>query len=130
MPGLLKLGIGILLDSVMDVPACRQTRCGNGFDKLAHCRTLGIQPSAKAVHGAVHPVPRKRVDIAGLGVVEKPGDVGRGDRVPAQTRLDALETEGRQHQQPRNQRNEQPRHKAEVNTAKVSAGSRIVVGKN
>lgn len=130
MPGLLKLGIGILMDPVMDVLACRQTTGGNLLAEFIRRGTLLVQPSAKAVHGAVHPVPRKRVDIAGLGLVEKPGDVGRGDGVPAQARLDALEPEGRQHQQPRNQRNEQPRHKAEVNTAKVSAGSRIVVVKN
>ena len=47
---------------------------------------------------------------AGLGLVEKLGDIVGGDGVTAEARLDALKTEGRQHQQPRNQRNEQPRH--------------------
>src|SRR6202022_3154215 len=42
--------------------------------------------------------------------------------------FEPLQPECCQHQQPRNKRREQPRHKGEVNTAKVSAGSRIVTG--
>ena len=43
-------------------------------------------------------------------------------------RFEPLQPECCQHQQPRNKRSEQPRHKGEVNTPKVSAGSRIVTG--
>lgn len=40
------------------------------------------------------------------------GDIRRGDRVEGQTRLDAVEPEGCQHEQPRDERHEQPGHMA------------------
>lgn len=86
-----------------------------------------VQSLLKAVQCTVHAVSRQGIDFAGSGPVEKLGHVGRRDGVAAQCRLDTFETQGRKHQQPRNQRNEQPRHKSEVNTAKVSGRSQIVV---
>lgn len=82
----------------------------------------------QTVQRAAHTVSRQRVDVASLRLFEKLDHVGGGHSVFAQTRFEPLQSECCQHQQPRNKRDEQPRHKGEVNTAKVSAGSRIVTG--
>lgn len=125
MPGLVKFSIR----QVMDVLARRQTRNRDVFDQSAGGGITLVQASVQGVQGTVHAVPGEPVHVGGLGLLEKLGDVACGDGVPGQGRFEALQTEGRQHQQPRDQRYEQPRHKGEVNTAKVSAGSRKVVVK-
>jgi hypothetical protein len=124
VPGLLKLSICV----VMDVLGGRQTRRGDVLDEPGGRRVPLAEPLMKAVQRASHPVTGKGVDVACLGLVEELGDVGCRQGVCGEARFDALEPEGREHEQPRDQRNEQPRHKAEVNTAKVSAGLRIVTG--
>lgn len=82
----------------------------------------------QAVERAAHAFPRQRVDVISLGLVEKLGYVGSGDGFVFEIRFESLQPECCQHQQRRDKRSEQPRHKGEVNTAKVSAGSRNVTG--
>ncbi len=60
--------------------------------------------------------------------MKKLGDVRGRDGVGVEARFQPLQPECRQHQQRWDERCEQPRHKGEVNTAKVSAGLRIVTG--
>ena len=86
------------------------------------------QPLMQAVQGAAHALSCQRVDIIGLGLVEKLGYIGGRNGGVVEARFEPLQPECCQHQQRRNKRSEQPRHKGEVNTAKVSAGSRIVTG--
>ena len=86
------------------------------------------QPLMQAVQCAAHAFSRQRVHVTGLGLVEKLGYVGSGDGIVFEIRFESLQPECRQHQQRRDKRSEQPRHKGEVNTAKVSAGSRNVTG--
>ena len=87
-----------------------------------------VQPMLQAVQRAAHAVSRQCVDIIRFGLLEKLDHVGGRDGVVVQALFESLQPECCQHQQPRNKRDEQPRHKGEVNTAKVSAGSRIVTG--
>jgi len=63
-----------------------------------------------------------------LGLFEDRRDVVFGDGVGVQAGLQTVQPERCQHEQPRDERDEQPSHKAEVNTPKVSAGSRIATG--
>jgi hypothetical protein len=86
------------------------------------------QSLMQAVQSAAHAFSRQRVHVIGFGLVEKFGYVGGRDGVFVEARFEPLQPECCQHQQRRNKRSEQPRHKGEVNTAKVSAGSRIVTG--
>ncbi len=86
------------------------------------------QPLMQAVQRGAHAFSRQRVHVVGLGLVEKLGYIGGRDGVVGEARFEALQPECCQHQQRRNKRSEQPRHKGEVNTAKVSAGSRNVTG--
>jgi endonuclease III len=60
-----------------------------------------------------------------LGLLEKFRDIACGKRFVDQARFQPSEPESRQHQQPWDECHKQPRHKQPVNTAKVSAGSRI-----
>jgi hypothetical protein len=86
------------------------------------------QPLMQAVQCACHAFSCQRADIIGLGLVEKLGHIGGRNGVVAEARFEPLQPECCQHQQRRDKRSEQPRHKGEVNTPKVSAGSRIVTG--
>jgi hypothetical protein len=86
------------------------------------------QPLMQADQRAAHAFSRQRVHVIRLGLVEKLGYIGGRDGVVVEARFEPLQPECCQHQQRRNKRSEQPRHKGEVNTAKVSAGSRIVTG--
>ena len=88
------------------------------------------QSLMQVVQCAAHTFPGQRIDVVSLGLIEKLGDVGGRDSVMIEAGFEPLQPECRQHQQRRNKRCEQPRHKGEVNTAKVSAGSRIVTGPN
>lgn len=110
MPGLPKLRIG----EVLEIVVCRQTRCRDRLDEVPRRCLAYVDTSVSAELRVIDPGASEYVDV------------GRGDRVAAQARLDALEPEGRQHQQTRDERDEQPRHKDEVNTAKISLGSRKV----
>jgi hypothetical protein len=103
---------------------CQITRTGRGFQRPFPF----VQPVLQAVQRAAHAVSRQRVDIIRFGLLEKLDHIGRRDSVIVQPRFESLQPECCQHQQPRNKRDEQPRHKGEVNTAKVSAGSRIATG--
>ena len=100
----------------------------NRRDSAVGCRLPLVQTLIQTVQRTAHPVARERVDVGGLGLLEELGHIGRRDRVAVQARFDSLEPEGCQHEQPGDERYQQPRHKAEVNTAKISAGSRIVTG--
>ena len=103
---------------------CRITGSGSGVK-----RPLPFaQPLMQAVQCAAHAFSRQRVHVIGLGLVQKLGYVGGGDGVVFEAGFKPLQPECCQHQQRRNKRSEQPRHKGEVNTPKVSAGSRIVTG--
>src|SRR6476469_8649722 len=103
---------------------CRITGSGSGVK-----RPLPFaQPLMQAVQCAAHAFSRQRVHVIGLGLVQKLGYVGGGDGVVFEAGFKPLQPECCQHQQRRNERSEQPRHKGEVNTPKVSAGSRIVTG--
>jgi hypothetical protein len=88
------------------------------------------QPLMQTVQGAAYALSRQRVHVIGLGLVEKLGYIGGRDGGVIEARFEPLQPECCQHQQRRNKRSEQPRHKGEVNTAKVSAGSRIVTGRH
>jgi hypothetical protein len=124
MPSRLKFRIG----PVMHVQPCWQTCPFAGTDPAAKRPVAFTQPLMQAVQRLAHALPRQRVHVIGLGLLEKLGDVGSRDGVVLEARFETLQPECCQHQQPRDERREQPRHKAEVNTAKVSAGSRIVTG--
>ena len=89
---------------------------------------LFAQALMQAVQRAAHAFSRQRVDVNGFGLIEELGDIGSRDGVVFEARFQSLQPECCQHQQRRNKRSEQPRHKGEVNTAKVSAGSRNVTG--
>lgn len=89
---------------------------------------LDVLPLAHTVQRPAHPVPRQPVDVGRFGPLKEFRHVGGRHRIGVEARLEPLQPERRRHQQPRNQANEQPRHNAEVNTPKVSAGSRIVTG--
>jgi endonuclease-3 len=89
---------------------------------------LFAQALMQAIERAPHAFPRQRVDVVGLGLVEELDHIGSRDGVVLEARLESLQPESCQHQQRRNKRCEQPGHKGEVNTAKVSAGSRNVTG--
>ncbi len=65
----------------------------------------------------------------GLGMLEVLRHIVGRHRLAPQRGFDALQSDGRHHQQPGGQHDEQPRHKGEVNTPNISAGSRIVDGK-
>jgi hypothetical protein len=86
------------------------------------------QSLMQAIQCGAHAFSRQRVHVIGFGLVEEFGYVGSRDGVVLEARFEPLQPECCQHQQRRNKRSEQPRHKGEVNTAKVSAGSRIVTG--
>jgi hypothetical protein len=75
-----------------------------------------------------HAVSCQRADVGGLRLLQEFGNVGGRNGVAVKPRFDALQPEGGQHQQPRDEYDEQRRHKQVVNTAKVSVGSRIVTG--
>ena len=91
-------------------------------------RIAFLKPTVHTVQCFRHTLYRQRTDLVGLCLPQKLVYIGCRDSVPLEAGLEALETEGRQHQQPRNEGHEQPRHKEVVNTPKVSVGSRIVPG--
>src|SRR5262249_9295179 len=62
----------------------------------------------QAVQGLRHAVTRERPHVAGLRLCQKFGDVGGPHAAAVQRAFEALEPEGRQHQQPRDQRDEEP----------------------
>jgi hypothetical protein len=81
--------------------------------------------AVQGVQRVRHSLPGKYAYISRLGLLEKFRDITCSKRVVLQARLQPLQPQGRQHQQPRDECNDQPGHKQQVNTAKVSAGSRI-----
>lgn len=85
---------------------------------------LGLAP-VQTVQRLGQALAGQRAHVDGFGVLEKFRDVVRGDRVVGQARFQPSQPERCQHQQPRDECHEQPRHKELVNTAKISAGSRI-----
>ena len=103
---------------------CRITRTGSALKRPI----LFAQPLMQAAQRSTHALSRQRVHVMAVGLLEKLGHIGGRDGVVVEARFELLQPECCQHQQPRNKRCEQPRHKGEVNTAKVSAGSRIVTG--
>lgn len=113
---------------MMDVHPGRQTRRRSRRADSVGCRLPLVQTLIQTVQRVAHPVACERVDVGGLGLLEELGHIGRRDRVAVQAGFKSLEPKCCQHQQPGDERYQQPRHKAEVNTAKVSAGSRIVTG--
>ena len=72
-----------------------------------------------------HSDPRQRPNIDGVSLLEEIRNVTRGDGVADQPRFQPAQPEGRQHQQCRDEGHKQQRHKSQVNTPKISAGSRI-----
>jgi hypothetical protein len=113
---------------MMHDQAIWQTRHLTSSRRSGQWPIMFAQPLMQAVERAAHAFPRQRVDVNSLGLVEKLGYVGSRDRVVLEIRFEPLQPECCQHQQRRNKRSEQPRHKGEVNTSKVSAGSRNVTG--
>jgi endonuclease-3 len=87
-----------------------------------------LNPAMHPVQRLWHTLPDQRADVIGLGLIQELGDIGGRDGSMIEARFEALEPEGGKHQQPRDEHNEQPRHKQVVNTAKVSVGSRITTG--
>jgi endonuclease III len=112
----------------MHVQPCWQTCRITGPDSAVQRPIPLTQPLMQAVQRSAHALPRKRVHVIGLGLLEKLGDIRGRDYVVLEARFEPLQPECCQHQQPRNKSSEQPSHKGEVNTAKVSAGSRNVTG--
>jgi len=113
---------------VMHDQPIRQTCHITGRDWSVKQPLAFAQPLMQAVQRAAHAFSRQRVDVIGLGLIQKLGYIGGREGVVIEARFKPLQPECCQHQQRRNKRSEQPRHKGEVNTAKVSAGSRIVTG--
>jgi hypothetical protein len=111
---------------MQDLPIWQTCQITNGAWRLNW--PIPFQPLMQAVQRAAHAFSCQRVHVIGLGLVQKVGYVGGRDGVVIEARFEPLQPECCQHQQRRNKRSEQPRHKGEVNTAKVSAGSRIVTG--
>src|SRR5258708_9881356 len=124
MPSRLKFSIG----PVMHVQPCWQTCRITGPDSAVQRPIPLTQPLMQAAQRSAHAPPRQRVPVMGLGMLEKLGHIRGRDGVVLEARFEPLQPECCQHQQPRNKSSEQPRHKGEVNTAKVSAGSRNVTG--
>lgn len=97
---------------VMDIYAGGQRRfvqvSGPPDDGTRH--TVGRRP------GGSRPIS---LDAGGRVPLGRP-DRMVGGGVVDQTGFEAFQPEGRQHQQPGDERDEQPRHKAEVNTPKIS----------
>lgn len=89
----------------------------------------GVDPlraaTVQTVQRFSHPAADQGAHIVGLGLFEEFRDVGRGDRVVVEAGFDPFQADGGQHQQPWDEGHEQPRHKVQVNTGKVSVGSRI-----
>ena len=70
---------------------------------------VDTQPAPpQAIQGLRHSVTRERPHIAGLRLCQKLGHVRGVHAAPVQRVLEALKPEGCQHQQPRDQRDEQP----------------------
>ena len=113
---------------MMHVQPCWQTCHINGSGSAVKRPIPFAQPLMQAVQRPAHALPRQRVHVIGLGLIKKLGHIRCRDGVVVEALFEPLQPECCQHQQPRNKRSEQPRHKGEVNTAKVSAGSRIVTG--
>ena len=69
---------------MMHVHACRQTRAASRARRAADGR-IALAAAADAGRPARWPMPvaRERVDVVGLGLVEKLGDIGGRDGVVA-----------------------------------------------
>lgn len=82
-------------------------------------------PAVQGIQRLRHSLPGQYAHISRLGLVEKFRDIACGESVVFQACFQPLKPEGCEHQQPRDECNDQPGHKQQVNTAKVSTGSRI-----
>src|SRR5271165_6243959 len=78
----------------------------------------------EAVQCLGHAVADQRVDLRGLGPLQEFGHLGGLESVAVQARFQALQTKCGEHQQRRDESHEEPGHENQVNTTKVSAGSR------
>ena len=111
---------------------CGRLRVAGSLGQL-----VGDAPDAalQALQSLGHAVSGQCPDVARLGLLEKFRDIAGRNCVLRQARFEPVKPESCQHQQPRDERHEQPRHKQQVNTAKVSAGlristlSRVTIGK-
>ena len=100
----LKFRIGRVVDE--HVRGQTQTRLGdNGFRVV-------VEPVLEQFVRLDPRGSRRRFGAVGLRLLEKRGDVRGRDRVAAEAGLEAVQPEGCQHQQPRDERNEQPSHTA------------------
>lgn len=72
-------------------------------------RLRGSHPAlSEAIERLGHAVTGQRPHVAGLCLCQKLGHVDGADAAPAQCGFEAFQPEGRQHQQPRNKRDEEP----------------------
>ncbi len=97
----------------MHVQPCWQTCHFTGTDPAVERPVPFTQPLMQAVKRSAHALPRQRVHVIGLGLLEKLGHIRSRDGVVLEARFETLQPECCQHQQPRNKRHEQPRHKGE-----------------
>lgn len=65
-------------------------------------------PALEAVQRFGHAVTGKRAHVAGPCLSEELGDVGGSHAFIVQAAFDALQAEGREHQQPRDEPDEKP----------------------
>lgn len=86
--------------------------------------SLGPSP-VQAGQRRRHAFSGQLAHIHGLGLLEEFRDIARGHGVAVQSCFEPTKPGRHQHQQPGDKRHERPQHKLQVNTAKVSAGSRI-----
>ena len=75
---------------MMDVYASRQTCQITRIGRDVQRPFPFIQPLLKAVQRPAHTVPRQRVDIIGLGLLEKLHHIGGRDGVIVQPRFESL----------------------------------------
>ena len=84
-----------------------------------------VDPAVQGIQRLGHSLPGQCAYINRFGLLEKFRDVTCRERVVFQAGFQPLKPESCKHQQPGGECNEQPGHKQLVNTAKVSAGSRM-----
>lgn len=91
-------------------------------------RRIGDPFRAAAMHEVQslrHTCSGQGAHVGGFSLFEELRDIRLRDGVADQPGFQPTQPEGREHQQCRNEGHEQPRHKGQVNTPKVSARLRI-----
>ena len=99
--------------------ARRQTAVSSlAVSAMLRRRAVPVQALVQAVQARLMPSRASVLTSSASACSRNLATSRRGHRVAVQARFQSLEPESCQHQQPRDQRHEQPGHKGEVNTAR------------